>query len=277
MKFYIGCYNTAHLKHVPEKFIYSFQQLRKRKSSLPVNENLEWIMDSGAFQEIRLNGKYTYDVEEYKDAILMHEPDIFVNMDWMCEPNNLEKTGKAVREHQKLSTANQVELMNFAEDQGLCFMGTIQGWKTTEYIEHIQDLKDQGILTKIMGIGSICRRGSPNKIIHILRTVKPHFPNEILLHGFGVKTNILNFRETYDILYSCDSMAWSYAARKAGEQTVGIGGSLFGKNCLANEELICYRHTDDCANCERYMLKWLHKIESKIQFFESQTLLKEYV
>ncbi|GAI97375.1 unnamed protein product, partial [marine sediment metagenome] len=259
-----------------ERFIYSFRQLRKRKKLLEIPENLEWIMDSGAFQEIRINGKYTYDSEEYKDVILRFEPDIFVNMDWMCEPNNLKKTGKTVEDHQNLSTMNQLDLKNFAEDHGLNFMGTIQGWKPEEYIKHINDLSDNGLLTKILGVGSICRRGSPNKIMHVLKTIRDNVPNWVNLHGFGVKTTILKFREAYDLLYSCDSMAWSYAARKAGEQTVGIGGSLYGKECLANTTLSCFRHTDDCANCERYMLKWLNKVEKIIGFFKSQTRITEY-
>lgn len=276
MKFYIGCYTTSQIKYVPKHFIYSFRQLRKRKSPLPVPEKLEWIMDSGAFQEIHLNGKYTYDIEEYKEAVLRHEPDIFVNMDWMCESNNLIKTGGTVKEHQKRSTENQAKLMDFAQDYGLCFMGTIQGWKPQEYIKHIEELKERGLLTEFLGVGSICRRGSPNKILYVLKTIAQHIPSWIKLHGFGVKTNILSFRETYKILYSCDSMAWSYAGRKAGEKTVGIGRSLYGKPCLVDNSLTCYRHTDDCANCERFMLKWLNKIEKTIDFFESQTTLTDF-
>jgi len=233
-------------------------------------------MDSGAFQEIYLNGKYTYTIDEYKEAVLRHEPNIFVNMDWMCEPNNLRKTNGTIKEHQERSTKNQVKLVNFAEDQGLQFMGTIQGWNPQEYIEHIQKLKEQGLLTEFLGVGSVCRRGSPNKILYVLKTIAQHIPSWVKLHGFGVKTNILNFRETYQILYSCDSMAWSYAGRKAGEKTIGIGKSLYGKECLANNSLTCYRHTDDCANCERYMLKWLNKIEKIIEFFESQTTLTDF-
>lgn len=277
MKFYIGCYNQSHIKHVPSRFIYSFRQIRKRKSPLNVPDYLEWIMDSGAFQEIFINGKYTYDVEEYQKAILLHKPDIFVNMDFMCEPNNLRKTGMSIKEHQDRSTDHQITLKNFAEDNDLCFMGTLQGWKTTEYLEHLDILQEQGILTEITGVGSICRRAATFKILNILRTIKNAAPSWIKLHGFGVKTSLLKYRESYDLLHSVDSMAWSYAGRKAGEQAVGIGGNLFGKSCLVNGNKTCYRNTDDCANCERYMLKWLGKIEKLIKQNDKQTQLIDYV
>jgi len=276
MKFYIGCYNQAQIKYVPKYFVYSFRQLRKRKSKIKVPANLEWMMDSGAFQEIFINGKYTYDVEEYQKAVLLHKPNVFVNMDFMCEPKNLKKTGLSIKEHQHLSTEHQVKLKDFADDNDLCFMGTLQGWKPKEYLEHLDLLQERGILTEITGVGSICRRAATFKILDVLRVIRKATPSWVKLHGFGVKKSLLKYKETYDLLYSVDSMAWSYAGRKAGEKRVGIGGNLFGKPCLVDENKMCYRHTDDCANCERYMLKWLNEVENLITKNSKQTQLKNY-
>ena len=39
---------------------------------------------------------------------------------------------------------------------------------------------------------------------------------DLRLHGFGVKTTALASSVVRDCLYSADSMAWSYAARREG-------------------------------------------------------------
>ena len=39
---------------------------------------------------------------------------------------------------------------------------------------------------------------------------------DLRLHGFGLKTTALGSGVVRGLLYSADSMAWSFAARKAG-------------------------------------------------------------
>jgi len=251
--------------------------MRKRKSPYDIPEHLKWILDSGAFQELRLYGRYTFTPEEYFEYALEKKPDFFVNMDYMCEPSQLLKTGLTVEEHQKLSIENQITLGDLADEHGIELIGTIQGWDLADYLDHIDMLKESDTLRKIMGIGSICRRSADKKILQVLRIIRRNLPSWIKLHGFGVKTTILQYRETYNYLDMCDSMAWSYEGRMKGVKKIGIGGSLNGKPCLAYNDLICNRNSDDCANCGLYMRKWAEKIETLISKKENQLRITSFI
>ncbi len=72
--------------------MFSLRRLKERKSPAPFG-GYDWIMDSGAFSEINLNGKYTFTPEEYLHYVELHQPNLFFNMDFMCEPFVLQKTG----------------------------------------------------------------------------------------------------------------------------------------------------------------------------------------
>jgi len=58
------------------------------------------MLDSGAFQEIRKYGRYTYSIGEYFSYCLKYNPSFFVSMDYMCEPTQLKKSGMSVKQHQ---------------------------------------------------------------------------------------------------------------------------------------------------------------------------------
>jgi len=67
-----------------------------------------------------------------------------------------------------------------------------------------------------VGIGSVCKRnGTPKAIVDVIWALKAEAP-ELLYHGFGVKYTALLNAYIHDALYSADSMAWSFAARKQG-------------------------------------------------------------
>lgn len=64
-----------------------------------------------------------------------------------------------------------------------------------------------------VGVGSVCRRnGNPSEVADLLRGIKLIRP-DLNLHGFGLKILALENAEIRDLLYSCDSMAWSYPLR----------------------------------------------------------------
>ena len=49
----------------------------------------------------------------------------------------------------------------------------------------------------------------------VLEAIKHERP-DLRLHGFGIKTTALRRQLVRDLLFSADSMAWSYAARREG-------------------------------------------------------------
>jgi len=245
MKLYLGVWNLKHARNAPH-FMYSLRRLKERISPVPF-EKLDWIMDSGAFSEISLNGHYTFTPDEYLHYVELHQPPLFFNMDFMCEPFVLQKTGLTVKKHQEKTIENQIKIMDLLDNYHIKggFAGCIQGWEIFDYLNHIDMLKEQGLILSKMGVGSVCRRNSKTKILEILRAVKQELPNT-KLHGFGIKTDILKEPMIYECLDSCDSMAWSFAGRKANPKPCS--------NCE-------YPNAQNCANCYHYMLKWYNNLQ----------------
>jgi len=219
-------------------------------------------MDSGAFSEIKKNGEFLFTPSEYFEKVVEWNPDCFVNMDWMCEPSQLKKTGKSIQEHQDLSIENQVELLDLSKGEQPTLMGTIQGWTVQDYLSHVDQLRERGALIDYMGIGSVCRRHSTKDILKIIRTLRKSLPKRIKLHAFGVKTEVLKHR-IIDDLYSSDSMAWSYAGRL-------LPNPGHGNQCPVSD-IPCFCHAINCANCGVYMRWWTDRVEKRIEFHEKQT------
>lgn len=72
---------------------------------------------------------------------------------------------------------------------------------------------DRLLFGQWVGVGSICKRNSrPAEVADILASIHNKRP-DLRLHGFGIKLTALENKAVRDLLYSCDSMAWSYPAR----------------------------------------------------------------
>ena len=88
----------------------------------------------------------------------------------------------------------------------------------------------------LVGLGSVCRRQATGEIGAIAAELAGL---GLRLHGFGVKQHGLT--RYADHLFSADSLAWSYAARRRA--------ALPG----------CTGHRK-CANCPRYALAWRQQV-----------------
>jgi hypothetical protein len=191
-----------------------------------------WMLDSGAFTEISNHGHYRHTPAEYAHAaarwLTVPGLRIVVSQDFMCEAMILERTGLTVPDHQLLTIerydailaefAPLADLAHFAgfTPEVVPLMPVLQGWTPEDYVQHLRDYGDRITLGMWVGVGSVCKRqGSPEKVLEILRAIKAERP-DILLHGFGVKITALQVKEIRELLYSADSMAWSFAARKQG-------------------------------------------------------------
>jgi hypothetical protein len=221
MKFYIGMHLPYLAKHFDNTFI-SVNVLRKRKSAFGVNN---WIMDSGAFTEISTYGHYRASVHDYAEQILKWRScgnlELAVAQDYMCEPFILKITGLTVREHQELTIKRYAELVRDISDS-VQIMPVIQGFAPSDYSNHL-DMYDELLKQNMrVGVGSVCKRNSkPTEIVSVLETIKAKRP-DLKLHGFGLKTTALKNNYISSLLYSADSMAWSFAARKQHRNPNGL-------------------------------------------------------
>jgi hypothetical protein len=267
MKFFIGIWETKHIRFVPYRFIFSYRRLKNIHHPLAVGTK-EWILDSGGFSELLRKGTYTYSPQEYFNKVLVLRPNLWCSMDWMCEPDIRKITGKTIKEHLELTTNNHNILKNLAEHNGIesSLMGIIQGYETSDYLAHIDMLKDAGLIGEYMGIGTLCRRSRKDEIIKIIETIKKALPSWVKLHGFGLKTTALRKPLLYDLLYSCDSMAWSYA----GSRTLK---PKKGNLCIINKNTICFSNAKNCAHCQIFMVYWAQAIEKHMEEAQKQKTL----
>jgi hypothetical protein len=95
-------------------------------------------------------------------------------------------------------------------------MPVVQGYAAGDYVAHIQQYGQRLGPRAWVGVGSLCKRNAnPSAIETVLLAVKAARP-DLRLHGFGVKVTALSRQLVRDLLYSADSMAWSFAARYEG-------------------------------------------------------------
>lgn len=232
MRFYLGTHSPNWLWQTPGPWMVSHTRLHQRRTfGRAVGP---WVLDSGAFTELRRHGRFTVGAEEYAEAAARYAEQIgglvwAAPQDWMCEPFMLQRTGLTVPEHQHRTVANYLELRG----QGP-FIPVLQGWTLADYHRCADLYAQAGIdlaAEPVVGLGSVCRRQSSAEIAIVVGDLAQR---GLQLHGFGVKT--AGVRRLAADLASADSMAWSYDARR----TWPLPG--------------CTHRT--CANCRRYALRW---------------------
>jgi hypothetical protein len=180
-------------------------------------------MDSGAFTEISTYGKYRTSVEDYANQVNRWKScgilELAVAQDYMCEPYILRKTGLSVKQHQILTIDRYDALTKLVD---VPVMPVLQGYEPSDYMEHVLMYGDRLKYGMRVGVGSICKRnGKPDSVIAILSGIKSLRP-DLKLHGFGLKTKALANAYLLSLLFSADSMAWSYSARRNGGNRNGL-------------------------------------------------------
>lgn len=218
MRFFVGVHQSCDAHHFAACMI-SVNRLRTRKSAFAVGD---WIMDSGAFSELDRFGGYRDEPAVYAAEVKRWAGNgnllAAVSQDYMCEPFMLAKTGLTVAEHLRL-TVERYDAIRANDTGGVYIMPVLQGYDPADYVRHIAMYGDRLGPGAWVGVGSVCKRnGNAAAIEAVLLAIKDARP-DLRLHGFGVKTTALGSGLVRDLLYSADSMAWSFAARRQGRSS----------------------------------------------------------
>lgn len=216
----------------------------------------DWALDSGAFSELTIHGRWTVTPRQYADQCLrwrdrMGRMDFCTIQDWMCEDaviyggrvglRTAPGTGLSLDEHQRRTVASYFELSSL--EPSLPWLPVLQGYTEDDYLRCFELYQSQGanLVGKWVGVGSVCKRQGGNDIARVLSRLAAL---GLRLHGFGVKTAGLSKAASH--LHSADSMAWSYGARRSKIKT---------PECVAAGEK--HRH---CNNCWRYAKQWRERL-----------------
>lgn len=213
MEFYVGLHHPFHARYFDRACI-SINTLRARRSGFVAND---WILDSGAFTELARYGEYREAPEKYAEQInrWKHNGKMLaaVSQDYMCEPFILRKTGLSIESHQRLTIERYRSLRELTDAYVL---PVLQGYDPSDYVAHIAKYGDLLPLGAWTGVGSICKRNTNvESVAFVLSAIKLSRP-DLRLHGFGLKSTALADSYIRSLLYSADSMAWSFAARRQG-------------------------------------------------------------
>lgn len=215
MKFYVGLHHPCDARHFGRCMV-SVNSLRRRKGPF---EAKEWVMDSGAFTELKDHGRYRHTPEEYASEVVRWWKCGYlaaaVSQDYMCEPFILARTGLTVADHQRL-TVERYDAVRAAVGPLVYVMPVLQGYWPGEYLAHLGQYGDRLRRGQWVGVGSVCKRnGDVSAIEQVLVAIRRARP-DLRLHGFGVKLTALASSLVRGCLHSADSMAWSAAARWEG-------------------------------------------------------------
>jgi len=203
----------------------SINRLERRVSDFEVHD---WILDSGAFTRISTGRGhipaevYARHIERWATCGTLLTA---VSQDYMCEPFILRKTGQSVAEHQARTIARYRDIRNQL-DPGIHLMPVLQGYKPAEYVDHIRQYGELIQADEWTGVGSVCKRNtSVHEIEWVLDAITRERP-DLRLHGFGLKITALRSHRVNDALFSCDSMAWSFSARREGRDGNDIAEAI---------------------------------------------------
>lgn len=221
--FYVGLHQPGDGQHFTRACM-SINRLFKRKKPVECDDV---FVDSGAFTILEKHGRYPEEPDVYAAHLyrLWTEGVVKITVastqDYMCEPFMLAKTGMTVEQHQRLTVERYdrilAELMRLFDGKiPFQFLPVLQGFTIQEYLAHIEMYGDRLKPGMWVGVGSVCKRqGNVAVIEAILKAIHDKRP-DLRLHGFGVKITALRSALVRRLLFSADSMAWSYAARICG-------------------------------------------------------------
>jgi len=213
-EFYFGCGDGSTKKALeivgPMNVIINYAS----KIHTSPKNRLKLFVDSGGFSFFFKLKDYPTSHRKYLEFVLKKNADFFANRDYPCEPELLKRWGRTVKENQTLTIKNQIRILELIEKEFYMlkdrFVTVIQGWKVEEYLDMLDRMKELGLLTKRIAIGSVCRRGQTQEIRKIITEIRKNLPRKYELHAFGVKFDVLEYKDVWDALTSADSMAFRF-------------------------------------------------------------------
>jgi hypothetical protein len=186
--------------------------------SRPWNGIDRLFVDSGGFSLISRQGGHD-PAWEYANHVARTDADLVALQDLPCEDEALDACDRSVDEQVHASTRQQAETkraMDAMNDFDPELVPVIQGWEPDDYLRSIEDLESAGLdLTGRVGVGTLCRRNAKDDIRRVIMAIDSVLGDEVELHGFGVKTNVLQYAEVRNLLTSADSQSYNDRARNA--------------------------------------------------------------
>jgi len=173
------------------------------------------FLDSGAFGAHFYDRGFKFTMDEYIDLVRFMKPNLWSSMDVPCEPHLIPISMSTAERIER--TVNDARYLAHHGPPG--FVPVIQGWEVGDYLHCADLMESHGLIRLVMGIGSLCRRGSQAEVVAIVRELHRRLPN-VKFHAFGIKLNALGYNrgEILNYLHSLDTAAWQFRKRSDGKR-----------------------------------------------------------
>jgi tRNA-guanine family transglycosylase len=188
------------------------------------------IVDSGGFQAAtKWDSVFPYRAEDLHRWAVDIGADVVAGMDIACE-TGIELLEKGLLEWGITDTYEQrmwlslryqtwqrevYEAYDYADHH--TFMPVVQGNTVDDYRWYIDEMRLRGLDEyPWIGVGTICKRGSTEEILDVVRLIRTAFPDKHI-HLFGATLNIYKDRRFAGLFDSSDSAAWNWGASTGHE------------------------------------------------------------
>lgn len=189
------------------------------RAAKAIPAHVDCALDSAGFVAASVIGDYRWSVDAYLDLAEAREWTFYSAMDY-CVERQVAPDAATRRLRVDATVARYFQCANRAVQRGLQLpLAVIQGFFASEYAYCVEALA-LGKDTKMVGIGSVCRRHlhGPDGLIAIVEALDRVLPPETVCHLFGAKGSALPALEHAGLAHrvgSTDSMAYDMAVRRA--------------------------------------------------------------
>jgi hypothetical protein len=183
-------------------------------------EGPKWFIDSGGYSVQKKFHEYPTSIDDYIEYLCKYDDQIeqYALRDWACALSLLRDADRDVRTHQEWSVRDHVYCLEAAEDAGLHAepVAVLQGHDLQEYLWSFDYLREHGLASPTLGIGSILRPHKTSEVRAIIQGLRDAIPSKYALHGFGISKTVLEDIATLRALDSADTTSWHSKAAHAG-------------------------------------------------------------
>lgn len=183
------------------------------------------IIDSGGYNvQVEYGTQYPWSIDQYHEWLTKNK-DHFewaACMDFACEERFDEMW--SVDDRVRATLRNTVD--HFDRDPDYKLLPVLQGRTLDDYVWFYEQLRDYGIPTEYVGLGTVCRLSNTKEIVEIEQGLRARTKID-KIHGFGVKVDAFKHGAYFE---SADSQAWAYYPSN-GKVVYDDGDSLRKEPC----------------------------------------------
>lgn len=199
-----------------------------------------WFIDCGGYSELTGSddGTYQSSLRDYIDYLLKHiergvDIQYWALRDWPVTDELLREHGRTERDHQRWTVKDHHRSLRLAHETGLIDkegvepICVLQGQDVAGYLFHLDLLRESGLLTDHICIGS-AKSLNRWEVEDIAEAVRKELPSKHTLHGLGVTQQTLahpGVREHFDTF---DTQVWNHETNRLPDRLADVQDTWIG-------------------------------------------------